>query len=73
MPEDATHAVASPRLPPGDLVNENLRAYVAALRTAVRLANAQLAAIRCLAATEPDSAQARACLDALAASRGASP
>lgn len=73
MPDDATAKVASPRLPPGDLVNETLRAYIAAWRAALRTANAQLAAIRCLDAAEPDSAQARECLDALAATRGASP
>lgn len=73
MPDEATALVASPRLPPGDLVNANLRTYIAAWRAALRAANAQLAAIRCLDASDPDSAHARECLAALAAARGASP
>lgn len=73
MPHDATAKVASPRLPPGNLVNETLRAYIAAWRTALRNANAQLAAIRCLEATEPDSARSRECLAALLTLRGGVP
>lgn len=65
--------MASPRLPPGELANETLRAYIAAWRSALRTANAQLAAIRCLDATEPDSPTSRACLDALASARGTVP
>lgn len=63
----------APVLPPGPLTNDDLRRNRDAWRAALRLANAQLAAIRCLDAAVPDSADARACLDALARIKGPPP